>query len=105
MANSKKYLIPLEYSENLNNALAELSTYVTENRVNNVLSHEGEIKEADIGRLLGLAAKDTMEDFCKDSKTYSLLENPECKILSKSAVRLLAPLVRSAVYERLKDEC
>ena len=93
-----------EYSDNLKVALEEVSTYITENRVDNVISHIGEVKEADIGKVIGLTAKDVMEEFVKDSKTYNLLEKPEAKILSKRVASLTAPVVRQAIYKRLVEE-
>ena len=84
--------------------MEEVSTYITENRVNNVISHIGEVKEADIGKVIGLTAKDVMEEFVKDSKTYNLLEKPEAKILSKKIATLTAPVVRQAIYKRLMEE-
>ena len=93
-----------EYSDNLKVALEEASTYITENRVDNVISHIGAVKEADIGKVIGLTAKDAMEEFVKDSKTYNLLEKPEAKILSKKIASLTAPVVRQAIYKRLMEE-
>ena len=93
------------YSENLNNALAEAATYITVNRVNNVISHEGEVTENDIGRLIGLVAKDALDEYLQESKTYPLLEKPECGIVKKMFARQFAGLVRQEVYRRLSEEC
>ena len=97
--------LTLEYSDNVKNALAEADAYITTNRVNNVISHEGEVQEADIGKLIGLTAKDIMEEFEKDSKTWNLLEKVECKTISKHITRGVAKLVRDEVYRRLSEQC
>lgn len=96
--------LTLTYSDNVNKALAEVATYVTANRVNNVISHEGEVKEEDIGRLIGLTSKDIVTDYIKDSKVWNLLEKVECKIITKRIQSQVAPIVRQEVYRRLADE-
>lgn len=97
--------LTIEYSDNVNKALAEVSAYITENRVENVISHEGEVKEEDIGKLIGLTSKDIFEEYTKDSEVWSSLEKIECKIVSKHVAKNVAPLVRAAVYRRLAEQC
>lgn len=96
--------LTLNYSDNLKTALSEVETYVTENRINNVISHEGEVSESDIGRLIGLTAKDVVDEFGKDSKVWNLLEKVEQKIITKHIAHLASSLVRAAVYERLAEK-
>lgn len=94
-----------EYSDNLNQVLAELTSYITENRVENVISHEGEVVESDIGKIIGLTIKDIMEEYVKESKIFNLLEKVETKIVSKRLPGMVAPVVKTAIYRRLRETC
>ncbi|NDW08875.1 RNA ligase, Rnl2 family [Dysgonomonas sp. 520] len=73
------------YSEELNNLLVVAEEYITENRLNNVISKIGEISvPKDLGRLIGLLSKDALEDFEKEhSSDYAFLEKSEQKILNR----------------------
>lgn len=94
---TKKVDLAAEYSENTKRALAESITYVNENRVRNVISHEGEVTEQDIGRLIGLVAKDALNDFVKDAGVWNLLEKVEQKIVTKNLQREAAKYVRKEI--------
>ncbi|MDF1695574.1 MAG: RNA ligase family protein [Saprospiraceae bacterium] len=73
-------------------------TYVTENRLQNVLSKEGELSPKDIGRILGLFNKDVVEDFLKDYSTaYDSLEKSEQKSIKKSISRHTVRLVKANI--------
>lgn len=73
--------------------------YVTENRLNNVLSKIGEVTEKDIGKVLGLFSKDVVEDFLKDHKTQTdTLEKKELKLVTKS----FAKTANAMVVKRIK---
>ena len=41
----------------------EIAKYITENRLNNVVSKIGTITQKDFGKLLGLYSKDVLEEF------------------------------------------
>jgi len=93
----KKVKSPVKLSpeaEFLNN---ELSFYITENRLKNVLSH-GDIKDItskDFGKLLGLMSKDVFNDFMKDYKDdFEGLNEKEQKILKKNMNKEVANLIR-----------
>ena len=61
------------YSDELTNILCELESFVTENRLNNVASHIGEVSmPRDFGKLIGLMSKDVFDDFMKQSDTCLL---------------------------------
>lgn len=105
VSHTPKQDLTKEYSDNLNKALAELTSYITENRVENVISHEGEVVESDIGKIIGLTAKDIMEDYVQESKVFSLLEKVEAKIVSKRLAGLISPVVRTVIYRRLREAC
>ena len=62
----------------------EIFKYITENRLQNVISKIGTITPKDYGKLLGLYCKDTLEDFLKSHKTeYEQLEKFESKAINK----------------------
>lgn len=70
-------------------------TYVTENRLNNVISKIGEITPKDFGRILGMFNKDVIEDFIKDYHDITdELEKKELKLITKSFTRSAAGLVK-----------
>ena len=75
-------------------------TYVTENRLNNVISKIGEITQKDFGRVLGMFNKDVVEDFTKDyHKLLEELDKKEIKLINKSISSLAMVLVK----ERIKS--
>ena len=62
----------------------EIFKYITENRLQNVISKIGTITPKDYGKLLGLYCKDTLEDFLKSHKSeYEQLEKFESKAINK----------------------
>ena len=62
-----------------------ISTYVTLNRFNNVVSKLGLVSMKDFGKILGLFQKDIVEDFTKDYHTFlDELEKKEIKLITKS---------------------
>ena len=88
--------LPLEVAELLSKGLA----YVTENRLNNVLSHGYEITQKDFGKLLGLFSKDIHEDFCKDYEDEVRAVDPAMmKQVSKNLNAEAANLVRGKFLE------
>ena len=79
--------------------ISDIGTYVTENRLNSVISKIGEITQKDFGQVMGLFSKDVVEDFQKDYKDeISKLEDKEFKIVTKSITGKMAKLLK----ERLK---
>ena len=83
------------YSEILNQQLVVAEDYITENRLNNVVSKIGHISiPKEMGKLIGLFSKDILEDYLKEhSGSYALLEKSEQKILNchvnKQAIDLI----------------
>ncbi|KAA6301924.1 MAG: hypothetical protein EZS26_001927 [Candidatus Ordinivivax streblomastigis] len=83
------------YSEALKQLLVVTEEYVTENRLNNVISKIGQISiPREMGKLIGLYSKDTLDDFLKEyGSDYALLEKSEQKIvnthINKQAVGLI----------------
>jgi Rnl2 family RNA ligase len=58
----------IELSLEANSLKDELFSFITENRLRNVLSHGHVITQKQFGKLLGLLAKDALDDFYKDFK-------------------------------------
>ena len=70
-------------------------TFITENRLNNVISKIGVVTEKDFGKILGLFSKDILEDFQKDfGEIMSELDKKEAKLISKAVSGKAAILVR-----------
>lgn len=86
-----------QYSEDLKQLISELERYVTPQRLDNVISHIGEVDiNKNFGKLMGLLAKDVFDDFMKEnSLQFNELEKPEQKSLKKELTKLAANLVRN----------
>lgn len=75
--------------------LEEMSCLVTENRLKNVLSHIGEVKQSDFGKVMGLLNKDVIDDFMKDFKEeFVELDKKERQAITKDIGRQNAELLR-----------
>lgn len=73
-------------------------TYVTENRLRNVISKVGEISPKDFGRILGMFSKDVVTDFLKDYREITEgLEKKEIKLITKSFSKSAAELVKEKI--------
>lgn len=85
-----------EYSKELQVLIDEATCFVTENRLNNVISHIGEVQvPKDFGKIMGLFSKDALADFLKEhGKAYNDLEKAEQKMLNKELNRLATELVK-----------
>jgi Rnl2 family RNA ligase len=84
------------YSEALNNQLAVTEEYVTENRLNNVVSKIGHVSiPREMGKLIGLFSKDILEDYLKEhTNEYALLEKSEQKILNRHVNKQATDLIK-----------
>ncbi len=87
-------------SQGLTSEIALVSLYVTENRLNNVVSHIGEVEfPRDLGKVIGMFSKDILDDFLKEhSADYYALEKPEQKLLNKE-INLQAQKLVKDVYK------
>jgi Rnl2 family RNA ligase len=88
------------YSEPLKELLPVAEAYVTENRLNNVISKIGHVSiPKDMGKLIGLLSKDTLEDFLKEnSGRYALLERSEQKILNTYVNKSVTSLLKKVYF-------
>lgn len=91
-----------ELPANVKQAIEELSSFVTESRVQNVISHIGEITEKDIGRLIGLSSKDALEEYRKTFTTMDSMEKQEEKMVTKQLNTMMGAVVRKTVYDLLQ---
>ncbi len=72
-----------------------LSTYISLNRLTNVMSHGHSIKQKEFGKLMGLLSKDVWDDFYIDyGDEYDYLEENEQKKIKKSMSQMCAILIR-----------
>ena len=95
-----KLFVEPSYSEELNNLLPETEQYITENRLNNVVSKIGQVSvPRDTGKLIGLFSKDILDDFLKEhSGEYAELEKSEQKILNRHINSLATNLIKKIYF-------
>ena len=95
----KKIDIQEEVPEIVKQAMSEISEYINENRVNNVISHLGQVSAKDIGKIIAFATEDALEDYKKDYGTLNLMEKKEEKLVTRFLGREMAKTVRKIVME------
>ncbi|WET48821.1 RNA ligase, Rnl2 family [Chryseobacterium indologenes] len=87
----------VHFSENAQKIWEEIQTYVTANRLNNVMSKIGEFEPKMIGKVIGLFAQDILEDFEKDfPSVFTTIEKDEQKRINKK--------LNAAVIDCVKEE-
>ena len=93
---NKLFAEPVPYSEALKTLLQEVDVYVTENRLDNVVSHIGEVHfPKDFGKVMGLFSKDVLDDFLKEHcSAYTALDKCEQKSLNKELNKLCTIFVK-----------
>ena len=98
-----KLFVEPSYSEALNDLLPVTEQYVTENRLNNVVSKIGQISvPKDTGKLIGLFSKDILDDFLKEhSGNYAAIEKSEQKILNRHINSLATDLIKKIYFQTL----
>lgn len=87
---------PVEFSEKYSELLDKVEDYVTENRLDNVISHIGEVSvPKEVGKLLGLFSKDILEDFLKEySSDFYDLDKNEQKAFTKQLNQLSLRVIK-----------
>ena len=99
---TKLFVEPVPYSDELKALIVEGETYVTENRLNNVISHIGEVHfPKDFGKVMGLFSKDVLEDFLKEhGNLYVALEKSEQKLLNKELNKFCTAFVKQVYMSK-----
>lgn len=88
------------FSKEGHRLLLELKCFVNANRLANVMSKEGRLDSAQIGKLIGLLSKDALEDFLKEHNiAFEALEKVEQKRLTKQLNGYAAKLVRQELLQ------
>lgn len=92
----KRKIVQKEVPENVKQLQEAIQDYVTDNRMNNVISKIGEITPKEIGRVLKLFAADVVEDFMKDyGREMNKLEPKEQKLVAKSFNKRAVDMVKA----------
>lgn len=91
----KKEKVQVEHSDTCNELVSVISQYVTEARVNNVVSHLGELEmPKQMGLLIKEFSADTLEEFTKDHPEYNDLSSNEQKVVNKELNRLAVDIIK-----------
>ena len=89
----------IKLSDNGNKLLEEILTYITENRLRNVLSHIGAVTDKDFGKIMGLMNKDIIEDFLKNNdEEFNNLDKKERKFIQKRMGSETSQLLRKNFF-------
>jgi len=95
-----------EVNEAIGPIIEEISTYVTENRLRNVLSHIGEVTSKDFGIINKEFVGDIMKDYIIENGSEDLnsLEKSDKKLISKSLNRQTTTMIRSNFLNIIDNE-
>lgn len=81
--------------EDVKKAISTVSEYINDNRLNNVISHEGEFDmPKDFGRLIKLFTMDILNDFIKEYKEWNSLEKVNQKLVTKEVSSLAIKVIK-----------
>lgn len=76
-------------------AISTVSEYINDNRLNNVISHEGEFDmPKDFGKLIKLFTSDILNDFMKEYKEWNSLEKVNQKLVTKEVNSLVIKVIK-----------
>lgn len=99
---TKKRSVVFIFTPEMDKAVEDIDQYINENRLRNVLSHFGEIKQKDFGKINGLLCQDVVLDYLKE---YEPLEDKkEWKKVTKCVQTTTALLLRSKWLDILDGE-
>lgn len=97
----KKVVEHKDVPEHIQNILNDLSLYVTPQRVENVISHFGEISLSQFGEILKAVNLDVLEDFEKDSNVLNTLEKNELNFVRKQLSGQVARVAKPVIYSKV----
>ena len=85
------------FTDNFNKLIEKADLYITENRLDNVISHIGEVHiPKELGKLLGMYSKDIIEDFLKENSTdFYNLDKMEQKSFTKQVNQLALKVIKT----------
>lgn len=91
----KKEKVQAAHSDTCNELVSVIGQYVTEVRINNVVSHLGELEmPKQMGLLIKEFSADTLEEFTKDHPEYNELSSNEQKVVNKELNRLTVDIIK-----------
>ena len=91
----KKPKEPVVYSDDCTKCLNEIEPYCTEARLNNVISHIGEIEmPKQTGLLIKEYSLDVIDEFTRDHPEYNNLSSNEQKAVNKVINRLVVDIIK-----------
>lgn len=96
--------MPERIPEELIPYIDKAEQYITENRLKNVLSKLGEVKQGDFGKLVGLLSQDIIQDFLKDEESFTELGKQARGMVTKQISKSAALLVRNNFVNILDGE-
>lgn len=94
---AKKNEAPVEVPEAVKKACEEISQYINRNRVDNVVSHIGEVTPKDVGKVIMLVSQDVLKDYRKEYDSLDKLEKKDEKLVTKYMNGEVAKLVRDKI--------
>lgn len=100
----KKVQKQIRFSEKAERIWEELEQYATVNRLNNVVSKTGEFEPKMAGKVIGLFARDILEDFGKDfPEAFGSIEKEEQKRINKKLNALVIDVVKEELINPKAD--
>lgn len=91
------------------NILDEISCFITENRLDNVLSKIGEITTKDFGKLQGAMMKDILDEFvkCEDQfatvPVFVAMGKSDRRLIQKSLQKKVATFIRPKFIDKINE--
>jgi len=84
-----------DLSEGVQAQIDHLNEFITEGRLDNVISHFGEVQDKEFGKFIGEFSQDVWEDYLNEyGDEFALFDDVEQKIVSKWNARLCAGFLR-----------
>ncbi len=95
----------LELDDITNDMKEKLFSYITENRLHNVVSHGNIYTDKDFGKLLGELAQDAFLDFLKDyADEWSAVDAAQCHVITKLMNKECGVLIKTHWFNIMDGE-